>query len=144
MNSLITGTWKLKSFEVQKENGEILYPFGEDAIGLVVYSISGHFSVQYMPRVQDEANIKGISYFGCFEYNREKDYIIHHVEGSVFPNNEGLDKFRFARVRGKGLTLTCPPLCWEDTPNTIVTIRFEKQEELEELAFTKPWDRSEN
>lgn len=144
MNSLIVGTWKLKSFEVQKENGETIYPFGQDATGLVIYSESGNFSVQYMPKEKAEGNLKGISYFGTFEYNREKDYIIHHVEGSLFPNTEGTDRFRYARIRGKSLTLTCPPLCWEEEQNTTVTIRFEKQEEMAELNFTKPWARSEN
>ncbi len=144
MNSLIVGTWKLKSFEVQKENGESIFPFGEDATGLVIYSESGNFSVQYMPKKLEEGQLKGISYFGTFEYNREKDYIIHHVEGSLFPNDEGLDKLRHACIRGKTLVLTCHKLDWDEDTNTTVTIHFEKQEEMAELSFTKPWARSEN
>ncbi len=137
MNSLIIGTWKLKSFEIQKSNGEIVYPFGDDAVGMVVYSASGHFSVQYMPREQNTNDLQGVSYFGNFEFNREKDYIVHHVEGSLFPNKEGLDKIRHARIRGKGLKLTCPPLCWDNDEGSTATIQFEKQEEIPRASVTE-------
>lgn len=134
MSSVIKGTWKLDSFEVKKSDGQIIQPFGSDAIGYVNYSASGHFSVQFMPRKQVEGGVKGVSYFGTYEYNREKDYIVHHVEGSLFRSKEGLDKIRHARLRGKSLTLTCPPLDWEDDQEAIATIQFKKQEELPKVT----------
>jgi hypothetical protein len=134
MSSIIEGTWKLESFEVQNANGEIGYPFGNDAIGYVDYTPSGHFSVQYMPKDQNGNKLKGVSYFGKYEYNREKDYIVHHVEGSLFPNEEGLDKIRHSRVRGKSLTLTCPPLKWGADEEAVATIRFEKQGKLPDVT----------
>ncbi|MCW0482792.1 lipocalin-like domain-containing protein [Gaoshiqia sediminis] len=140
MNSLIIGTWKLKSFELQKTNGQLEYPFGADAVGYVNYSPSGHFSVQYMPKEQS-GEIRGISYFGRYEFNREKDYIVHHVEGSLFPSNEGLDKIRHARIRGKGLKLTCPPLVWGDDQEAVAIIQFEKQEELPTAGVAEPMIR---
>lgn len=130
MSSIIEGTWKLASFEVERANGEIAYPFGKDAIGYVNYTPSGHFSVQYMPKQQEGNEVKGVSYFGRYEYNREKDYIVHHVEGSLFPGDEGPDKIRHARLRGKSLTLTCPPLKWDGDEEAVATIQFEKQGEL--------------
>ncbi len=130
MSSIVEGTWKVLSFEVQKENGEVVLPFGEKVIGYINYTASGHFSIQYMPSKQDASDLKGVSYFGKYEYNREKDYIVHHVEGSLFPNSEGLDKIRHARLRGKSLKLTCPPMNWEDDEKAVATINFEKQEEL--------------
>ena len=130
MVSVIEGTWKLQSFEVQKSDGTLDYPFGEDAIGYVNYTPSGHFSVQFMPREQTSEKLLGVSYFGRYEYNREKDYIVHHVEGSLFPSKEGLDKIRNARLRGKSLKLTCPPLDWENDEDAVASIYFEKQEEL--------------
>lgn len=130
MNSAIEGTWKLRSFGVHRSNGDIDYPFGDDAIGYVNYTRSGHFSVQYMPKEQPDDELLGVSYFGRYEYNREKDYIIHHVEGSLFPNEEGLDKIRHAHLRGKSLKLTCPPLKWGSEEEAVAVIQFEKQEEL--------------
>ncbi len=136
MDSVIVGTWKLLSFELQRENGELEYPFGKDAIGYVNYTASGHFSVQYMPKEQDEENLKGISYFGSYDYNREKDYIIHHVEGSLFPNDEGLDKIRKARFRGRSLKITWSTVSWGADEDLIATISFEKQEELPPVRVT--------
>ena len=133
MNSLLKGTWKLQSFSIQQSNKEVQYPFGEDAIGYVHYTSSGHFSVQFMPRVQIGEQLRGVSYFGTYEYNREKDYIVHHVEGSLFPSKEGLDKIRHAHLRGKSLKLTCPPLDWDGDEQAVGTILFEKQEELPDM-----------
>lgn len=134
MSSVIEGTWKLQSFEVQKSNGTVDYPFGQNAIGYINYTASGHFSVQFMPKEQTRESLKGVSYFGRYDYNREKDYIVHHVEGSLFHSKEGLDKIRHARLRGKSLTLTCPPLDWENDQEAIATIKFEKQEEIPEVT----------
>lgn len=139
MNEQIVGTWKLKSFEVKTKNGSTIYPYGEDATGLVIYTNSGHYSIQFMPKVQCAGDLKGISYFGTFEYNREKDYIIHHVEGSLYSGMEDVDKIRFSNVRGKKLTLTCPPLLWNDDTETVATIHFEKQEEIPVLSVTHPF-----
>lgn len=138
MNSLVAGTWKLKSFEVKKENGEIVYPFGEDVTGMVIYTDTGNFSIQYMPRVQTKGIIRGISYFGTYEYNREKEYILHHVESSFFENREGHEKLRFAKVVGKKLTLTCPPLGDEEESKLVITIEFEKQDEIPQSVVTQP------
>lgn len=136
MSTIIEGTWKLKTFEFQKANGEIEYPIGQDAVGYVIYSPTGHFSVQYMPKVQNDASLKGISYFGAYEYNREKEYVVHHVESSLFPSEEGLDKIRHARLRGKSLKLTCPPLKWAGIDGEgVVTISFEKQEDIPSVDF---------
>ena len=47
-STYIIGARKLISFEIQKENGEVIYPFGKNAQGLIIYTDSGHFSVQVM------------------------------------------------------------------------------------------------
>lgn len=130
MSSIIEGTYKLLSFGLEKENGTVEYPFGKDAIGYINYTGSGHFSVQYMPRQQQADDWKGVSYFGTYEYNREKDYIVHHVEGSLFSSEEGLDKIIHSRVRGKSLKLTCPTPSAGGTTEEAATIHFEKQEIL--------------
>ena len=141
MVSIIEGSWKLQSFEVQKENGEVEYPVGKDAVGYILYTPTGHFSVQYMPQSlndnpcdQTKPAFMPVSYFGTYEYNREKDYVVHHVEGSFFPNSEGLDKIRRAEIRGKKLTLTSPSMNWRNQSGVIANIKFEKQEEIPEVA----------
>ncbi len=42
----IIGAWKLISFEGQRWNSEVVYPFGENPQGSIIYTESGHFSAQ--------------------------------------------------------------------------------------------------
>ncbi|MGQ8336773.1 lipocalin-like domain-containing protein [Sunxiuqinia sp. A32] len=141
MHTIIEGTYKLTSFQIESPNGETEYPFGEDAIGYVHYTPTGHFSVQYMPKSlndepcdQSKVAFMPVSYFGTYEYNREKDYVVHHVEGSFFPNSEGLDKIRRAEIRGKKLTLVSPSMNWRSKSGIVANIKFEKQEEIPEVT----------
>jgi|SRR4030095_4021344 hypothetical protein len=121
-----TGAWRLITFEFRKDNGVVIYPFGEKAEGLIIYTESGHYSAQLMrsdrPRLtagdqmkgsaeESEANFKGcISYFGTYSVDLENSIIIHRVEGSLFPNMEGSDQKRFFRISGNSLQLTTPPI----------------------------------
>ena len=136
MYTIIEGTYKLTAFQIERSNGEQEFPFGEDAIGYIHYTSTGHFSVQYMPKDLDQnpaelQDIKPVSYFGTYEYNREKDYVIHHIEGSFFAkSDEGLDKIRHAEIRGKKLKLVSPPMSWRGEVGVVATITFEKQWEL--------------
>jgi hypothetical protein len=54
-----------------------------------------------------EAGFKGcISYFGSYEVDAGQHTIIHHVEGSLFPNMEGRDQKRLFELSGNRLQLT--------------------------------------
>ena len=58
-----------------------------------------------------EANYKGcISYFGTYEIKLQDGLIIHHVEGSIFPNMEGRDQERFFALSENRLQLKTPPI----------------------------------
>lgn len=120
------GVWKLITFEFRKEDGAVIYPFGEKAQGCIIYTESGHYSAQLMridrPRLasgdqmkgsaeESEANFKGcISYFGTYSAAFEEGVIIHRVEGSLFPNMEGKDQKRFFHIAENRLQLTTPPI----------------------------------
>jgi hypothetical protein len=119
------GAWKLITFEFRKADGGVIYPFGEQAQGSIIYTGSGRYSAQLMrkgrPRFKSsdqmrgtveeiESNYKGcISYFGTYKINTEKRIIIHHVEGSIFPNMEGSDQKRHFELTGNHLTLKTLP-----------------------------------
>ena len=119
------GAWKLLSFEFRKDEGTSIYPFGETAQGSIIYTESGRYSAQLMrvdrPRfaVPDQmkgttdeiaASYKGcISYFGSYEVDFENGFIIHRVEGSLFPNMEGSNQIRVFDLSGDRLQLTTPP-----------------------------------
>ena len=121
----IAGAWKLVTFEFRKEDGSVIYPYGEKAQGSIIYTEAGRYSAQLMridrPRFESgdqmegtadeiEANYKGsVSYFGTYDFDPENRIIIHHVEASIFPNMEGTDQKRFFELSGNRLQLTTPP-----------------------------------
>ena len=122
----IVGTWRLFTFEFRKADGIVIYPFGERARGSIIYTESGRYSAQLMrldrPKFASgdqmqgtaeeiETNYKGcISYFGTYEINFQDSLIIHHVEGSIFPNMEGRDQERFFELSENRLQLRTPPI----------------------------------
>ena len=124
-SNTIVGAWKLVSFEFQKEDGNVIHPFGAEMRGSFIYTESGRFSVQLMridrPKfaIKDqmqgtpeeiEASYKGsISYFGTYEVDVENGAIYHFVEGSIFPNMEGTQQIRFYELNKNQLLLRTPP-----------------------------------
>ena len=139
----IIGAWELVSFEMRKENGEVSYPFGDDPQGVIIYTEPGRFAVQLMrtnrPRFASgdqmkgtveeiEASYKGcISYYGSFEVDHEGSFVVHHVEGSLFPNWEGQDLKRYCdlSVRNR-LKLTTPPTLWGGGGEIVLIVEWER------------------
>ena len=101
--SKIIGTWRLQSFELQLSNEEIIFPFGKEAKGLLIYEpngfMSGMISGEGRPNVSKPATIgipeneraaianKFIAYAG--RYIIERNNIIHKIEVSFIPNLMG-------------------------------------------------------
>jgi hypothetical protein len=120
------GAWRLVTFEFLKEDGSLIYPFGAEAQGSIIYTESGRYSAQLMRKdrlklkagdqmkgtVEEvESNYKGcISYFGTYEVDLDVNLIVHHVEGSIFPNMEGTNQLRSFEFSEKRLQLRTPPM----------------------------------
>ena len=101
----LVGAWRLISFEERTADGEVVHPYGERPVGLLVYDASGRMSVQVMhsdraPLSSDNLNevapeelrpaIEGFTaFFGRYEIDEETHTITHHVEGHVLPNSVG-------------------------------------------------------
>jgi hypothetical protein len=99
------GAWELLSFTEHQPDGEILYPYGQDAIGLLIYDSSGHMSVQIMrpdrpaltpdnlqqaDRREIEATLNGFTaYFGRYEIDEKERVIIHTIEGHLLASSVG-------------------------------------------------------
>ena len=121
------GTWRLVSFEIRTANGEVSYPFGEDAAGYLIYSQDGYMAASIMdanrarfassdfrassPEEKRAAFDTYITYCGTYEVKDDK--VTHHAEISLFPNWSGTDQERFFEISGDQLTLRTPPTKFE-------------------------------
>lgn len=119
--SRLLGSWRLISWEERDGEGRVSYPLGPDAIGQIMYTQDGRMSAQLMrpdsARFASEdwrkATIEGKSaawgnyfgYFGTFSIDPDNNAIVHHIEGSWFPNLVGTDQIRFFRLEGDRLLL---------------------------------------
>lgn len=135
MNPFV-GTWRLLSFEIRTSGGEISYPFGKNAVGLLVYAEQGYMAVSVMragwvhfksgETWTASAEEKAIafdfynSYSGRYEVKQNK--VIHHVELSLFPNWIGSSQERYFEFSGDSLTLRTPETMPDGMERTWIVI----------------------
>ena len=140
----IFGAWRLISFEIERDDETIIRPFGTDAQGSIIYTDSGRFSVQVMRRDRPsftsgdqmrgtpeeiEASYKGcISYYGSYELNAKGGFVVHQVEGSLFPNWEGEGQKRYLEFSGDHLKLCTPPTLWGGGGQVVGVLVWERVE----------------
>jgi hypothetical protein len=120
----LIGAWRLVSWQNRTADGEVSYPMGADALGYLIYTADGRFSVTISRA--DRARFAGgdllggttqektnaaegfVAYAGRYTFHG--DHVVHHVELSLFPNWVGTDQQRFAELSGSTLTLSANPL----------------------------------
>jgi hypothetical protein len=132
----IIGTWLLESIVDTLPNGSVSYWMGEHPTGAIVYSESGHMSVQFMrdprpllpPRAApgaDAASLAGAdpfselgaeplrdllrgyyAYFGRYQVSAAGDSISHFVETSLRPSEVGVTYRRAIQIEGTRLFIT--------------------------------------
>jgi hypothetical protein len=138
----LVGSWKLISFHSEDSSGRIVYPFGKDARGRLIYESNGRMAVQLMdsnrplfassdPLVTSEAEVRAAfggytAYYGTYSVNPDKQTIVHHIETALLPNWAGTNQERNFEFDGKYLTLKGPlvlggvqgsvSLVWERLP----------------------------
>ena len=126
------GAWRLVAFEEEGPDGEVVYPYGKDAAGLLTYDSSGRMSVQIMrrdraplssadwqslPAEELRKAIEGFTaFFGSYEVDEANGIVIHRVEGHVLPESVGKVLRREFTFSGDVLILKPSPnrrLIWE-------------------------------
>jgi hypothetical protein len=116
----LVGSWQLISWE-ENESGTVNYPLGPDAVGQIIYTEDGRMSAQLMRRgvqrfasedwrkASTEEKSRGWSgyfgYFGTYSIDLQRRAVVHHIEGSWFPNLLGTDQVRQFRFEGERLIL---------------------------------------
>jgi hypothetical protein len=125
-NEKLLGVWKLVSYEIRLADGIVVRPMGRGVRGILMYDSSGHMAFQVIdadrPLFASDDWLRGtpeeirsafegcIAYFGTFKVNEAKGTVVHHVEGSSFPNWCGTDREQFFELSGNRLTLMTPPM----------------------------------
>jgi len=120
------GSWKLISSEFRRSDGEVSYPWGRDAVGIIMYDTDGNMAGQIMrpgrPEFVSKDHMKGtpseiksafegyIAYYGTYEVNEDENTVTHHVEGSLMPNMVGRAMRRFYEFSDNRLVLTTPAI----------------------------------
>lgn len=123
--SRITGVWSLEAIRDRLPDGRIEdHPgFGSNPSGLLVYTGSGHVSVQFMrsgrrawtredePTAAERAEAaRGYgAYAGRYEVNEEDGVVFHHVDTALIPNRVGTTLARSFRFEDDRLTLSPAP-----------------------------------
>ena len=86
----IVGAWRLVHSVEYGPGGAPHYPFGQDAVGYLIYSESGVMAVQITrrERAEDSERPSGgrsdyLAYFGRYEVDTENQLIRHFLEGQL-------------------------------------------------------------
>jgi hypothetical protein len=120
------GVWRLETIRdrLPDDRGQDHPDFGSHVDGLLVYTESGHVSVQFMRRdrrpwrsenaptdaERAEAARGYGAYAGRYEVNEAAGVVLHHVETALIPNRVGVTLTRSFSFEGETLTLSPPPL----------------------------------
>jgi hypothetical protein len=140
--SALVGTWTLISFEGQAGQGPVVYPYGADAQGILIYADNGRYAVQIMNRARPPLaagdQMKGtpqeiraafegcLAYYGSYEYDPAAGWVLHHVEASLYPNWNGVTLKRYAELEGDRLKLTTPSMPWGGSENFVGCLVWER------------------
>ena len=120
----LVGAWQLLSWENRAADGRVTYPMGTDALGCLLYTASGRFSVTISRRGRagfaagdllsgtTEEQVRAVEGFVAYagRYSFHADRVVHHVELSLFPNWVGSDQERWVELAGNRLILSARPL----------------------------------
>jgi hypothetical protein len=116
----LIATWALISTEWRRADGRHANPFGQDAIGVLIYADSGYMSAQIMrddrlaPDATQAAGIDAamasgvpgyVAYFGAFAVDDAAGVVTHRVLGSAMPAWVGREFARRFMIQGDILTL---------------------------------------
>ncbi len=106
----LIGGWELVRWTTYHPDGTESIPFGEDAIGIIMYTADGHMSCHLSkanrplfsePTIYDVsdadlgASVRAYSgYFGTFSVDAKAGVVTHHVQGAWYPNFAAVDQPR--------------------------------------------------
>jgi hypothetical protein len=121
----LVGTWMLASWEQKKGDGTKVRRYGENPLGIAFFDADGRYIITVMrsdrakyasgalwqgTAEENKAAADGtITYFGTYSVSEADSSIAIHIDGSSFPNWNGVDQKRIVAITGDQLTLTVRP-----------------------------------
>ena len=124
--SALIGTWRLREWVAEDENGDVTHPMGADAVGVICYTDEGFVHVHLMhadrenhdmpdtmdgsPEEYVQSARTSLSYSG--RWHIEGEQVIHDVAISSFPNWAPSRQERHMRFVGNDLELSTDPIQW--------------------------------
>lgn len=109
-NLSVIGTWVLKSFVTEFDDGSILLPYGDNPQGRIVYTDDGFMSAHlwnHNTHVEGTNSRDDPSYFSyCGDWSIEGTVVRHHVHAATEASWAGQDKLRTMTPIGGLLELT--------------------------------------
>ncbi len=125
LRARLLGAWRLLDVVEEPLDGSpVRRPHGERPQGLILYSPSGHMSVQIMERERtpiatadwtaltpEEHAAEAETYFayaGTFDVDEAAGTVTHHVDLALFPGWVGGSQVRAAELDGDRLVLSTP------------------------------------
>jgi hypothetical protein len=121
-NNKFVGTWKFESMKAETPKSEVIYPYGENLFGRLIYTSGGHMFVLLMrpdrPKFASDDPLGGTkeeikeayesfdAYCGTYEVDENKGTVTHQLKGSKFPNWIGTNQVRSFKFSGDHLYLT--------------------------------------
>ena len=106
----VIGSWRLVSYEAAAK-GDVIYPMGKNAIGVLDYSADGKVSVHIMGEGY-------FAYYGDYTVDERASTITHHLEMASEPSFVGASNIRHADLRDDRLVLS-GTMTFDGVPRTI-------------------------
>ncbi len=113
----LSGAWRLVRWEMHAPDGGVTSPYGEELMGLLLFSGSGYMSGQIMlpeepPLAAGAAVVAGaqryIAYCGPFTFDEVTMTLTTYVQASVARTWVGTDQVRKVELEGDRLVLRPP------------------------------------
>ena len=117
------------SWEIRDPDGTVTRPLGAGEIGQLMYDEDGRMSAQLMqtnqarfasddwrqasPEEKARAWSDYFGYFGTYTVDEQAKAVVHHIEGSWFPNLVGEDQKRYYQLVEEQLVLNATT-AWGD------------------------------
>lgn len=116
------GAWELVDWRIVQPSGEVIFPYGEEARGQIVYTDGGRMSAHLMELSNgsegaddvEGGEFQSFHYWGDFTVDPDAGTVTHHVIGSSSESWVGSDQVRGFEFLGEDRVILTAPRTLSD------------------------------